>query len=211
MFVCLFTKTDQHPRKLRFFSAFFFFLDICALTLLNRFFQNQDDSFLLEFFSFGKILILFFLKLTHKFPLDSGLMWKSSWTAFCAPWMSACGWSRVYEGFEPLVLSQFAHYAIQIICWETFDSYKAGDWRLIPTNLSTVYNETALDRNLPHTFIKQRLISHMGTKQDKTVGYKGFYKLCVKYQFSVLSRGLNTTCLRDSILILTQNSEAETF
>ena len=45
----LFTKTDQHLQEIKILFQhflFFFFLDICALTLLKRFFQNQDDSFL---------------------------------------------------------------------------------------------------------------------------------------------------------------------
>ena len=48
-----------------------------------------------------------------------------------------------------------------------------------------------------YTFIKQRFISDMGTKQDKTVDRNASIN-SVKYQFSVLWRGLNTTCLRDS-------------
>ena len=52
--VCLslfffFLYKDQHLQEIKILFwhfLFFFFLDICALTLLKRSFQNQDDSFL---------------------------------------------------------------------------------------------------------------------------------------------------------------------
>ena len=48
-----------------------------------------------------------------------------------------------------------------------------------------------------YTFIKQRFITDMGTKQDKTVDTNASIN-SVKYQFYVLWRGMNTTCLKDS-------------
>ena len=44
-----FTKTSQHLQEIKILFRHFlfvFFLDICALTLLKRSFQNQNDSFL---------------------------------------------------------------------------------------------------------------------------------------------------------------------
>lgn len=134
LFVCL-QRQDQHLRKLRFFSGlflFFFFLDICALTLLKRFSKPRWLIPFLEFFSFERFSSFSFWSSLHKFPLDSGLM-KSSWIA-CAPWMRVADpW--VYEGFKPVcVIYSITSFRLSVIVTDSCQG------NLIETNTYKLVN-----------------------------------------------------------------------